>query len=146
MIRARNEVHNGQDIIDSRDVIRRIRELQDYRDDAAENPDDQDMLTAADGRTFASSVDFGEDEYNELKALEKLEEEASGSPDWNHGETLIRDSYFEEYAQQLAEDIGAIDKNASWPNDHIDWEAAADALKADYMSADFDGVEYWIRA
>jgi hypothetical protein len=58
---------------------------------------------------------------------------------------LIRDSYFEDYARQLAEDIGAIDSKASWPNNHIDWEDATDALKQDYTEVDFDGVSYWIR-
>jgi hypothetical protein len=52
---------------------------------------------------------------------------------------------WKEYAEQLAEDIGAINKNATWPNDCIDWEKAADQLKQDYTEVDFDGVAYWIR-
>lgn len=50
-----------------------------------------------------------------------------------------------EYAETLAEDIGAIDRNAGWPLMHIDWEAAADALKMDYRQVDYDGVAYWMR-
>ncbi|KKN50728.1 hypothetical protein LCGC14_0629900 [marine sediment metagenome] len=73
-------------------------------------------------------------------------EEASDSPDWKHGETLIRDTYFEEYTRDFAEDIGAIDHNSPWPACHIDWDAATDALKMDYMEVDFNGVDYWIRA
>lgn len=64
---------------------------------------------------------------------------------WTYGVTLIRDSYFEDYAQQMAEDIGAINRDATWPLNHIDWEAAAEALKGDYTSAEFDGVTYWAR-
>jgi len=70
---------------------------------------------------------------------------AEGSPDWKYGETLIRNSYFQEYAQELAEDIGAVGRNAQWPNAYIDWEEAADALKQDYISVNFGDVEYWIR-
>jgi hypothetical protein len=82
-----------------------------------------------------------------LKALQALADEASGyAPDWQYGEALIRDSYFTEYAQELAEDIGAVNCDASWPNQYIDWERAADALKADYTSVDFDGVDYWVRS
>lgn len=62
------------------------------------------------------------------------------------GVTLIRDSYFESYARELAEDIGAIKSDLGWPYDYIDWERAADALKQDYSSIDFDGVEYWVRS
>lgn len=38
----------------------------------------------------------------------------------------------EDFAMQLANDIGAIDKNASWPQSCIDWEQAAKELMYDY--------------
>jgi hypothetical protein len=118
-------ISNSDDIIDSRDVIERIAELEAQRDEG----DD----------------DYGEAE--ELSALEALAEEAgSYAPDWEYGEALIRYSYFEDYARELADDIGAIDADASWPACFIDWGAAADALKMDYTSVDFDGVEYWVRS
>lgn len=129
---ATQEITNTQDIIDSRDVIARIAELEDERD-ALETVDELEGFNESDSGM-------------ELQALQALADEADDSPDWRHGEALIRDSYFEEYARELAEDIGAVDRNATWPNQFIDWEAAADALKQDYMSVDFDGVEYWIRA
>ena len=37
-----------------------------------------------------------------------------------------------DFAQNMAEDTGAIDKNASWPNTCIDWEWAAKELMYDY--------------
>ena len=49
------------------------------------------------------------------------------------------------YARQLAEDIGAVNPDALWPYNYIDWEAAADDLKQDYASIEFDGVTYWMR-
>jgi hypothetical protein len=60
--------------------------------------------------------------------------------------TLIHEDYFTEYAQELAEDIGAIDPSASWPLTCIDWDAAADALKYDYTTVRFDGDDYLIRS
>lgn len=161
------EISNSEDIIDSRDVIKRIDELESERQDLVDAIEDaQDTLADANDPTSAIADNPAEiveleeavttaqddleqwdaDNGDELKTLKALAEEGEGSRDWTHGETLIRDSYFEEYAQQLAEDIGAIDRDASWPNDCIDWEKAADALKMDYFSVDFDGVEYWIRA
>ncbi len=123
---------NSQDVIDSRDVIARIAELEDMIED------DHDDNGGDDG--------LDEDDRAELDALQSLADEATGYGDWSHGETLIRHSYFIEYAQELAHDIGAIDLDVSWPACHIDWDDAAKALQMDYMSVDFDGVEYWMRA
>jgi hypothetical protein len=87
------------------------------------------------------------EELLERAALVALAEEAEGyASDWADGAAvLIRDSYFETYAQELADDIGAINSDASWPNDCIDWERAARELQMDYTAVDFDGVTYWIR-
>ena len=128
---------NKDDVIDSRDVIARIEELEDELKDGAINEDTS--MFEIDGEDF-------DPEYNELEALKSLAEEASGyAPDWEYGESLIRDSYFKEYAQELAEDCGMIVADATWPNNCIDWEEAARQLQQDYTSVDFDGVEYWIR-
>ena len=107
-------------IIDSRDVIERIAEL-----------------TNADELT--------DDERTELDTLTELSADASdNSPDWEYGAALIRDNYFEEYAKGLAEDIGAIDHNATWPMTCIDWQQAARELQGDYTAVDFGGVTYWV--
>lgn len=82
----------------------------------------------------------------ELTVLDDLAAVASDyAPDWHYGETLIRDSYFQDYAQELAEDVGAIDAAATWPNTCIDWEWAARELQMDYTAVEFDGVTYWTR-
>ena len=121
-------IDNSLDVIDSRDVIARIEELESEL-----CPSDE-----SDGTDNA--------EREELATLVALADEASGyAADWQYGETLIRDSYFEEYAQELAEDVGAIDSNATWPNNCIDWERATRELQMDYSAVDFDGVTYWIR-
>ena len=121
---------NTDDMIDSRDVIARIEELETDIEIAVE----------------VNEPDMVEDEYHELKQLKALAEEASDSPDWPYGETLIRDSYFQDYAQELAEDCCELPNSDQWPARCIDWEQAADELKQDYMSVDFDGIDYWIRA
>lgn len=140
------EINNHEDILDSRDIIARIddltEELTSLEADvsAAETEKTLDEAKSALGTWDAS------EEAEELKVLKALQAEAEGSPDWRHGETLIRDSYFREYAEQLADDVCDMKSASAWPFCHIDWEAAADALKADYFSVDYDGVEYWIRS
>ena len=119
---------NSDDIIDSRDVIEAISDLETELEDNDLQADEREELT------------------DELSALKALAEEASDyAADWQYGESLIRDSYFEEYAQELADDIGAINKEATWPNDCIDWERAARELQQDYTSVEFRGVTYWTR-
>jgi hypothetical protein len=59
--------------------------------------------------------------------------------------TLVRDSYFEEFAEELAESIGAINLEMVWPLTCIDWEKAATQLKADYTHIEFNGEKYWAR-
>lgn len=82
----------------------------------------------------------------ELAVLEALAEEgANYAPDWNDGATLIRDGYFVEYAQEVAEDTG-IYAGAGWPNNCIDWEYAARELRYDYSAIEFDGETYWVRS
>jgi hypothetical protein len=128
-----NDISSRDDIIDSRDVIARIEELESERDgldtDEERNTWDNDS------------------EGEELKALKGLAEEAEGYGDWAYGEALIRDSYFAEYAEQLAEDIGDYNsREVRWPYTCIDWGKAAEELKRDYTSVEFDGVTYWMRA
>lgn len=161
------EISNYDNIIDSRDVIARLEELggenlerliellsvgpfeMQRRDlfehtDGTRDLDEDDRDELREMQAWLREVD--EDELRELITLRELVDEASASPDWTYGEALIRRSYFVEYAQQLADDIGAIDANATWPMTHIDWDAAARDLEQDYFEVDFDGVEYLIRA
>lgn len=150
------DISNTDDIINSRDVIERIEELRDEWaelqeavTEAAEDledcaPEDEPALQAAyrEAQQDADNWDGG----NELATLEALAEEASGyASDWHYGEMLIRDSCFEDYAQELAEDIGAIDRNTFWPNNCIDWKEAAEQLQQEYTAVNFDGVTYWVR-
>lgn len=133
------QISNSDEIIDSRDVTERIGELESLISDceaaATESGDD----------ATAENAEY--DEWRaELKALKDFAEEFENyAPDFRYGEAAIRDSYFEEYAEQLADDIGAIDKRANWPLNCIDWEKAARELQQDYTSIDFDGVTYWVR-
>ena len=114
-----------EDTVDSRDIVARIAELEVEAD---LDPKDEDVK-------------------DELAELERVVEEIEGySGDTaKDGITLIRDDYFEEYAQDFAIDIGAVPSDLKWPCHCIDWEQAADELKMDYTSVEIDGITYWYR-
>lgn len=190
-----NAISNSDDVIDSRDVIARIEELEGIVESEQEALAESQKCDECDGKGFldsdeqivcieckgngapASSDDdmatcgtcgltwndvipssltpapsgrcpfeYIHEEMEELAALKALAEEAEGySSDWTYGVTLIRDSYFETYARDYANDVGAINNEIGWPANCIDWKEAAAQLQMDFTSVSFDGVDYWVR-
>lgn len=130
-----NDVTNDQDVIDSRDLMAFIEEKNGELEGVELNDDHIYMLN-------------GEDMNAEYEELEKLlafaEEWKPCSGDYQYGSTAIRDSYFEDYARELHEEING-SKTDMWPYNCIDWERAANMLQMDYTSIEFDGVTYWVR-
>lgn len=114
-------ISSYDDVIDSRDIIARIEHLEDGRAN--------DELTEEGG--------------NELVALIKLAKVgAEYADDWEHGVTLVRESYFVDYAEELAVETSESGKLLShWPYGFIDWDAAADDLRQDYTALRFDDWE-----
>lgn len=140
-----NTISNLDDTIDVRDIIARVEELREERDDlqlALDGGSQEDVNAMAEWET---------DNAEELAELESLLDDLNGmggdeqwEGDW-YPVTLIRDSYFQDYAQELAEECGMIDTNAKWPMTCIDWEKAARELQWDYSSVEVNGVTYWTR-
>lgn len=132
-------ISSTDDLIDVRDVIARVEHLEQLEQPGAVDLGAEDNAQAQD------------DLFAELATLRALLAELEGNGgdeqwrgDW-YPVTMIRDSYFKVYAMYLAEDIGAIQADAKWPNNCIDWEQAARELRMDYTSVTFDGVDYWVR-
>ena len=170
------DIYSPGDIFDSRDVIERFEELeaehdllQEAIDDAAEaldvangevedfNRGEGSMVdgVAAEVAQGIAEVNLKEaetametwDSYDEFMALKRFVDSAKDYGDWDHGETFIADSYFEDYAQELAEDIGgAAIREAEWPMNCIDWAQAAAQLQSDYTSYEIEGKTYWARS
>lgn len=154
---TKREISNYDDVIDSRDVIARIEELESDREALTDSLDDaQEKVADAGEEATESELDnltlakqglemFDEVEGEELKALKALQDEAEGHvPDWEYGASLIRESYFVKYCQQLVEDIG--DMPNGFPSYiEIDWDATAHNLRVDYTEVNFGGVPYLVR-
>ena len=139
------------DVIDSREVIEAIEFLesdleddyQAYLDEFQIDPDETGLEDDP-----LPILEWAEQNYaymSELNELKELADEGEGFPDWKYGMTLIHDSYFKTYAQEFAEEIGAVDREWGWPACHIDWEAAAESLQMDYSAITFGHNTYWGR-
>ena len=140
-------------IIDTRDLQKRLEELEDELGALQEAVNDADEalneceegehhepFTALNEAT-AELEDWQEENLEELEELRTLRDEI---PEWRYGEALINDDHFVEYAQDLAEDLG-MGRNQPWPYSCIDWDRAADDLKMDYSSCEYQGETYWFR-
>lgn len=158
------DIDNRQDVMDSRDVIERHDEMTSERGDLESRVEEctetlEELVAAEEGENELQAAqddldaarealkEWDADNGEEFKALSDFVKEGENSAeDWSHGATLVRDSYFEEYARDLAEDLnGKAIRDAVWPFNCINWEDAAEELKQDYSCVTFDGVEYWVR-
>lgn len=112
---------DGQDAyFDSRDVLNVIEELEGER-----------------------SSDLTDDDRKQLIELRRFVNEGEKNfEDWTYGVTFIREDEFEDYAKEYARDVGAVKDDAPWPLDHIDWEAAAEALAEDFEEITLHGTTY----
>ena len=166
-----SDIDNSQDLLDSQDIIERIEELESEQDsyveeyeEAKEEADEQGEPTERLADAINALSTFWDlppeeiddavagfrnpaDEYNgdeELHQLKKLADQLEGYGDWEHGETLIRESYFVEYVEDLLKDCGDLPKDIPWYI-VIDWEATARHIRMDYTEGNFDGVTYLMR-
>lgn len=159
------EFSAGDESLDSRDIIQFIDDSETYITEVEEAREafEEAYLSEAEDADQAPEFDkielwdiIGEDEdaaYREgdgpLAVFNLWKEVASEgesyAPDWLYGAHLIHADAFKAHAQELAEDIGAIDRNADWPLRHIDWAAAAEELKQDYTEIEIDGHSYFVR-
>lgn len=140
-----DSINNREDVIDSRDVIARIEQLEAELQDAHEGEGNeppfpdwlQDMADNPEG-TLQEAAE-------ELIELRKLQEQGEQyAPDWQYGEALIRESHFTDYAKQMLEDCGDLPKDLP-SYIAIDWDKTAENIKVDYTEIDFDGITYLIR-
>lgn len=113
---------NTDDTIDSRDIIARIEELEE----------------AAMGQVEPE----GGEEYAMLVAFAK--EASDYAEDWQYGATLVHESYFEKYCEEMVKDCGDLPQDIPWYI-VIDWEATANNMRQDYTEVELDGETYLIR-
>lgn len=125
-----HELDLTADIIDVRDIIARVEELE------AQMPDnDNDVRNWADWDEYVKLTDI-------LEELKGCGGDEQWRGDW-YPVTLICESHFTEYAEQLVCDCYDLSALPSFV--HIDWELTAREVAHDYCEIDVDGFTYFFR-
>lgn len=121
------------DIIDVRDIIERIEELESLKDDHEAEPD---------------GGHWSDEDAQELRTLTDIMDDLKGyggdeqwRGDW-YPVTLIRESYFTDYTEELVCDCYDLKLP---PFVHVDWEATAREVQVDYSTVEIDGVTFFYR-
>lgn len=101
------------------------------------------ILEEAQNELLSAEADFDKEDQEELKLLRKLREQADRG--WMHGVTLIHESNFADYIQELYEDTASSELGAlpSILRDNIDWEDVAKDAESDYTIIEWDGSTFY---
>ena len=131
---GQGEITNNDDYVDMRNVTCRIATLEGYVEDTS-LIDRYGAGEAFADLPWAESDAIDEDELDELLALRTLSECVPGLDS-----QLIRESAFQAYAEQFAEDVYGSD-NPLYA--YTDWEKFANDMQMDYTIVEWDGVTYY---
>ena len=107
-------------VVNSCDIIDRIEELE-----CVDSLDVVETAELAALKAFAAKYDYVED--------------------WKYGADFIAEEYFTEYIKDMLEGCGTIPRDLP-DYSAIDWEETAENLKCDYVDAEFNGVQYYVRS
>lgn len=157
------------DIVDTRDIISRIEELDD---ELSELQDEiEDLESDVEGVEFSKrhtddidQIQSYDDNIAELN--EKIKDKKNYilntlQPELDHlnetiddvgseairGVTLIHEDYFTDYVKDMLLDCGDIPQDLPWYiEDAIDWDRVATTLRQDYVSTTYDGEDYLFRS
>lgn len=131
-----SDTYPGADLINSDDVRSRIAEIELDIESAARAGyafDDLDGL-----------LDLAADDVRELYALRALDDVGQRVDGWNHGITIIHESYLPTTVKNDAEELNGIDVSA-WPFNRIDWDAATEDVRSDMTIIEYAGETYYTR-
>lgn len=151
---SNNNIFDSRELIDYRDYIEdqlmlawnEANEEEFPADTIADIFDTNGYEYSDDAKeAFAAFEEEYEEEITHYKEVLDFCEELYGYGDFEYGTTIIPESKFTEYCEELVKDCGYIGSDLpSWIE--IDWEATADNMRVDYTEADFEGDIYLMRA
>lgn len=108
-------------VINSREIISRLKELK-------------------------SKTDFTDDELDELDWLDKAHKKGMslGPILWTLGAGLVREDGLREYAKTYAKLYCGVSNLEAWPHNCIDWQEAEMLLRSEMAGVEYKGCYYYI--
>lgn len=139
-------------MIDTRDLIEERNELKQQVLDSflEEFPQYEDMTEEFEDILFEeeeiqSWKQDWEEELEKIQEINDLEDEVCNG-ELDSGTTLILESEFTDYCEDLIKDIGDIPRDLpSFIDNNINWNGIAEDLKIDYTEVEFRGELYLFR-
>jgi len=121
-------------------------DVNEYKDEDTEDvliPDTLDEADFIDDEAFTMGNEELIEELNEIKQFcEELEDYG----DFEHGEAIISEDYFEEYCEEYLKDCEYLPDNLpALIENNIDFKGIADDMKQDYTEAEYYGTTYLMR-
>lgn len=132
------------DMIDIRDLAELATECDDIL--AEEEPDEDEAQEARETleklASFCKELGYWDVDPTVAESVsDQLQSIGDNEP------TLIAESYFVDYCEELVKDIGDLPTNLpGYLENNINWQGVADDLKVDYNSVTLDGTDYYTRA
>lgn len=141
------ELDLESDVIDLRDIIARVEELEDelQSEYQAYSESEDDPMEYDDWEYGGDSEEI--QEYKELKKILDELKGCGGDEEWRgdwYPITLIADRYWIDYVEDLVSEIGDLPRDL--PSYLvIDWEATANIIQQDYSNLTIGDEDYWYR-
>lgn len=133
--------------LDTRDLQKQIDDLESEIEDLNEEIKDlesyfQDTNDEEIATEIKEKLEELQDLRDELQPLLDLKDE--DIPEWDYGATLIPESEWVNYVEDLVTDCEFVSNDVPWWI-VIDWQATADNVAADYATVEYDGDTYYYR-
>jgi hypothetical protein len=90
--------------------------------------------------------DMSVEEQDLYGFLCELRQEAGHVSDWAYNVSIVRDSFFAEYAENEVEECGLLP--SALPEivaRNINWQGVAEDMQEDYLQFEAGGVTWWVR-
>ena len=136
-------ISSTDNIIDSRDVAKRLEELEADRDMYLS--DIEEAKNLEEENTYINALEWFDTEYiDEIYELRELMNDIMELRGWEYGLTLVHEDYFTKFVIQELKDVGDLPRDLPWYIE-IDEEATVNNLKDEYIPIEFDNTTYYVR-
>ena len=151
-----NDVFDSRDLIEYKEFLEQeildayiawAEDANDFKEEDAEDleiPDDFDSIEFIDEEAFTIGI---QDTIDEYEAIKDFVEQLEGYGDFEHGESIISEDYFEQYCEEFIKDCGYIPNDLpAFIENNINWDGVADDMKQDYTEASYNRQTYLMRS